>query len=254
MGKILNTSSLTASYTLPDMSKQEITVKSNTTSTENMTTSFEKVRSSAKPFAIPGESVLQTLTLTNNSDYEISQINITDTLSLGASVVGGSVSIDDTPYDQYSPTTGFTLPKNIGKGESVKVTYNIQVDSPSQTDLVSLFSTIGYTVEGEMFEERTPTVEISIEVADISITKSADKKVAVVGDTITFTNLIQNKGNVEATDIIFTDTLPAGANFVEGSLMIDGVPDEDADPTMGVSLANLNVGGEVRVTFEVKVS
>lgn len=254
MAKILNTSLLTANYVLPDMTKKEISVNSNTTSTENMTTSFEKTRSSQKAFAFAGDKLLQTINLANNSDYDISQVNIRDDIGLGGSFEGGSVQVNGTSYPDYDISAGFLLPVDIAKGERVSITYNIIIEADPQTDIVNLVSNISYMADGESLQEQTNKDEISIESVQMVITKSASKSVVKKGDEITFTNIIENKGSANATDIVFTDPLPTGVTFVEGSLLIDGIKDEDGDPTKGVSLADIVKGGQRMVVFSVKVT
>lgn len=60
-----------------------------------MTQSFLKEKSSAKKFASPGDEIEQTITLTNNSDYEITNIQIQDELSAGANFKAGSLTVDE---------------------------------------------------------------------------------------------------------------------------------------------------------------
>ena len=254
MGKILNTSSLSAKYTLPDMSEREININSNTTATENMTTSFEKVLSSAKAFGFPGESIKITLSLNNKSEFDITNVHIKDSLS-GATFQEGSLEIDRTPHADFNATTGYVLPEVINAGQSVEITYNIDIDDPHTSDIINLLSSISYTVEGtEDLQENTNVVNIQVELANIVITKTASKSVVIKGDTITFDNVIKNNGNLEATNVKFTDVIPEGATFVAGSVTIDNQSMPDADPTQGISLNNLNVGGEIKVSFDVKVS
>lgn len=50
MAKIENISSLISKYSLPDGSQKEIDVKSNVSTTENMTTSFLKEKKRGKEF------------------------------------------------------------------------------------------------------------------------------------------------------------------------------------------------------------
>lgn len=254
MAKILNTSSLTAKYTLPDMTEREISINSNTTSTENMTTSFEKVLSSAKTFGFPGEAVKITLTLNNKSEFDVSNVQIKDSL-LGATFQEGSLEIGGTPFPDYKATTGYNLPENINAGQSVVVTYSIDINDPYTTDIVNLLSTISYTAAGtENLQENTNIVNLQVELANIVITKTASKSVVIKGDTITFDNVIKNNGNLKATNVKFTDIIPEGATFTAGSVMVDNVEMPDADPVQGITLSDLEIGGEIKVSFDVKVS
>lgn len=255
MGKILNTSSLSAKYILPDMSERQINIESNTTSTENMTTSFEKKRSSAQNFGVPGESITQTITLTNNSEYELTNVSIKDDIGQGATFKSGSVRIGGTDYAQFDPVQGFTLQSPISANGNVIVTYDIVVDEMPTTDQINLVSNITYTVDGkETFTEKTNVVEIQIEEAKVEIQKSVNKTIAISGDTLSFVNVITNSGNVKVENVVFTDILPEGTTFVTGSVTIDSTTQPDADPTKEITLNDLEVNDEITLSFDVKVS
>jgi uncharacterized repeat protein (TIGR01451 family) len=53
--------------------------------------------------------------------------------------------------------------------------------------------------------------------ADLSIAKTADRDYAVVGSNVTYTIVVSNAGPGEATDVVVTDTLPAGTTLVSSS-------------------------------------
>lgn len=135
---ITNQSNITSKFVLPDQSEQENSSDSNISSTENMTETFEKVKSYAKEYAMPGEAITQTLVLTNNSEYDVTMVNITDRLSEGATFKAGSVEIDGTPYEEYDPETGFELPEDItGGGGSTTVTFAIVIDEGTSVESIT---------------------------------------------------------------------------------------------------------------------
>ena len=53
--------------------------------------------------------------------------------------------------------------------------------------------------------------------ADLAITKTADRKHVKIGDNITFTITLTNRGPGTATDIVFGDSLPDPLNLVSFS-------------------------------------
>jgi len=53
--------------------------------------------------------------------------------------------------------------------------------------------------------------------ADLALTKTADRKTAKIGETITFTITVTNLGPDTATGIYFGDSLPDPLNFVSSS-------------------------------------
>ncbi|MGR5863734.1 DUF11 domain-containing protein [Bacillus cereus] len=62
----------------------------------------------------------------------------------------------------------------------------------------------------------------SINSAILSAVKTTNTAFANIGDTITYTVLIQNNGNTNATNVNFSDMVPAGTTFVENSFTVNG--------------------------------
>lgn len=74
-------------YTLPDGTTQTETRESNIVTTEILTYSFTKVKSSDKTFLQEGDIATQTVTLNNTSLLNISNIFFKDALSAGTTFV-----------------------------------------------------------------------------------------------------------------------------------------------------------------------
>jgi large repetitive protein len=84
--------------------------------------------------------------------------------------------------------------------------------------------------------------------------KQVDKTVTVVGDTLTYTIRLDNTtGTADATNLVFTDTPPAGTSFVAGSLQVDGVANA-GNPTAGIALGTIAAGAVKVVSFSVLVN
>ena len=83
-------------------------------------------------------------------------------------------------------------------------------------------------------------------------TKTADKTIADVGDTITYTATFENEGTVQAENVLFKDSIPNNTTFVPGSITIDGAPNASANID-NVSIGNVAINQTVVVTYEVTV-
>lgn len=255
MSKIINQSNLTSNYNLPDGSKISTTVTSNTASTENMTTSFTKVRTSAKKYVLPLDVVKQTLTLNNSSDFDIFNVNIKEIISANATFQAGSLEVDGVSYKDLDITAGFDLPKQIKSNETVVITYDLKIDEDIETDAINLVSQIKYSVnEIENLMENSNVVGLEIIQSDIEITKTATPNVVISGQNVTFKNVIENKGLTNNTEVIFKDELPDEVEFVEGSIKIDGIEKSDLELKNGISLEDLTPGKTITVEFQVKVN
>ncbi len=256
MSKILNKSNVTCTYELPDSSTKTVTIESNESMTEYMTTSFKKEKSADKEFAQPSDEVKVTLKLTNESDYDISNVSIKDILNNEATFNTGTVTINGTLYDQYNPVTGFELTDDITKnGGTTTIEYTVTVVENPTTDILNAVSQVTYTVaERDNLVENSNTVSVQLVEEDVTITKTSDKSAVISGETLKFQNVVRNIGNTTNTDITFKDPIPEGTTFIENSVEIDGVKQEGYDPAVGFKLNDLAPNAEITVTFEVKVN
>ena len=254
MSKINNQSQITSKYILPDQSQHDSTILSNISATENMTTSVKKVRTSEKEFAFPKEEILQTLTLTNESDFELKNVNIVETISGGATFKTGSVTIDSVPYTEYDIVTGFDLPSSIASQSSKIITYILTIDENPAFDVINTKSTIEYSIDDTInFSDMSNVLSIEIRTQKMVITKSANKIAVASCQTITFENVIRNEGSLKNTNIMFKDILPAETEFIKGTVKVNDEAKYDYDPVQGFELDDLDPGSQVTVKFDVMV-
>ncbi len=80
---ISNQSEVQFDFTLPDETTETETRASNIVTTEILTYSFTKVKSSNKTFLKEGEMATQTVVLTNNSLLNLSNLFFSDTMTTG---------------------------------------------------------------------------------------------------------------------------------------------------------------------------
>ncbi len=81
-----------------------------------------------------------------------------------------------------------------------------------------------------------------------------DREFASIGDTLTYTITLQNTGNIPATDVIITDSVPTGTTFILGSITINGIPQPNLTPETGIPVGTLNPRQIVTVTLEVQIT
>lgn len=249
---ISNESQVQFSYTLPDGTTQTETRTSNIVKTEVISYSFNKVKSSNKSFLQEGETATQTVLLTNNSLFNISNLFFNDTMSAGATHVAGSVTVNGVPQPSYDVQTGFALDDLAPNGVAT-VTYDVIADSPLTVTPVQNYGTVNYSVGSSNFNENTNTINLIVVSNRLTIIKTVDKSVAVIGDNLHYVSTITNTGTLLKTNLTFTDPIPSGTSFVAGSVKIDGVSQPGYDPSVGFPLANLAVGATTVVEFDVTV-
>lgn len=256
MNEITNISKVTSKYQLPDGKIETNEVSSNPTVTMYMTDALVKTKVSAKQFAFASDEIIQTITLSNNADYAVTNMQIKETITTGANFKTGSVTINGTPRTDFNIVQGFTLPDSIPTGGApVEIGYTLVVGaSPFPANEVTLSTHLKYSVSGTQgLEEDLTPVTIQLIDEDITLTKVATPTAVVSGQKITFINIVKNNGNQTNTEVMFSDPMPEGASFVTGSVLINDVEKPDLNVEDGFQLPDLAPNGEVKVAFEVLV-
>jgi uncharacterized repeat protein (TIGR01451 family) len=93
----------------------------------------------------------------------------------------------------------------------------------------------------------------------LTLTKAADVTSRTPGQLITYTLSYQNTGNSEARNLLISDQIPAGTEYVPSSVRLNGVLQSDAvvfqsvSNRVRISLAALAQNASGTVTFQVRV-
>ncbi|MDE6605368.1 MAG: DUF11 domain-containing protein [Clostridia bacterium] len=116
----------------------------------------------------------------------------------------------------------------------------------SQTSAV-----IRFTTDGDLYVPNALALQIDRKVANMTVTKSADKTYADVGEEITYTLEIKNIGSVDAVNSTVNDMLPPETALVANSVTVDGVPYAGALP---VVIPTITPNQTVTVSFKVTVN
>lgn len=255
---IPNQSNIAFNYVLPDGQTIAAELDSNIVNTEILTYSVPKIKSGDKTFMQEGETSVHTVVITNNSQTQLFNLVLKDTMSDGATYVAGSVTVNGTPQPTYDPVAGFALP-SLNAGQAVTVTYTIRANNPVTQTPVTDYATLTYTVDDPVrgnvtFSENTNTVSVDIISNRMTVVKNVDKAYAVKGDTLHYTTVATNTGSLPKSDLVFTDPIPSGTTFVAGSVKINGASYPAYNPQTGFDLPDLAVGQSVTVEFDVTVT
>ncbi|MDE7086560.1 MAG: DUF11 domain-containing protein, partial [Clostridia bacterium] len=216
---------------------------------------IEITKSADKTYAEVGEEITYTLVLENTGTVDANDVTISDLLPPETTLVSGSITVDGVPYAGALPV----VISSISAGQSVTVAFKVTANSLPAVNPVfniaradySFFPFAGYPATG--FSNSNP-VAVYIIVREVTNVKSVDKAFAIKGDILTYTSVIKNTGSVPVTNVVFTDAIPAGTTFVNGSVYIDGVNYPAYNPQTGFFAANLTPQASVTVTFQVQVN
>jgi uncharacterized repeat protein (TIGR01451 family) len=205
-----------------------------------------------------GSNVTFTITVTNNTSSAFNLTSITDALPSGFSyqsspAEGGTLngSIASRPSDgatgnvTWTFNPGTSIAASSGSGT---LTFTAQVSSIAGTYTNSVSAV---TDDPDWGSLTSNAIDIGVGDPQLTIAKSPSAYQAVPGDTITYTIIYSNDSPVNTTDVVITDTLPAGLNFVAAG---NGGTYDSLTRTITWNLGSLASGeGPYTVTYQVTV-
>ncbi|NMM62655.1 DUF11 domain-containing protein [Clostridium sp. P21] len=260
IGYISNTSEVTLSYKQnPDNPIITKTVYSNTTATYVPYAAVSLIKTVDKAFGLVGDSLTYSFTATNTGNTAAINTLFTDIIQSEASFVQGSVIVNGVSKTDYNPQTGFSLGK-MEAGQVATVEFKVIVNSVPTPNTIKNNATVafGYYVDPnkQTIANTTTsnTVTTVINSYSAALTKVVDKSYAAVRDVLQYTVTATNTGTVSLTNVYFTDIVPNGAEFVEGSVIMDGVSKPDFNPNKGFAINDVLPGGNVVVMFKATVT
>ncbi|MBL3792137.1 DUF11 domain-containing protein, partial [Bacillus cereus] len=242
----------------PPVSKN-ITSNSVTTTIESAILTTTKIGD--KVFATIGDTVTYTTTITNTGNIPANNVIFSDPIPSWTQFVAGSVIVDGTPLPSASIIDGIGI-NTIIPNQTVTIIFQVQIVSNPPTftpelqnlAFVNFQYNVGNALQAQPGNVETNVFVTAIHSAILSAVKTASTAFANIGDTITYTVLIQNSGNTNATNVNFSDLIPGGTTFVENSFAVNGNTIPGANPNSGVNIGTVSAGSSLTVTFQVIVT
>ncbi len=202
------------------------------------------------------------ITLTNNTGNEVTDIEVTNDISLltGFSYVPGSSAIAACGVTNGDPTSGSTYNLDalcggaftLADGESVTIEYDLKTDCTATSG--SNQAAVTYTMLGVTQSE---SAQLSIEVLPgaITIKKEPAIQSAAVGDTVSWNLIVENSGLGTIKNVEVTDELGTGLTYVSSSPAgINTAQTTTWNATQEPALASMAPGDTVTITIEATVS
>ncbi|MFI1543563.1 hypothetical protein ACH4U4_18935 [Microbacterium resistens] len=172
---------------------------SEVTITADQTPGIALVKSADKTNLVAGETVTYTFTVTNTGNVTLSGVAVAEGAFSGA----GQLSALDCPVD-----------RTIAPGADLvcTATYTVQQADVDAGSVTNDATATGNPPQGEPVT--SPPSEVTItgtQSPGITIVKSADKDELVLGETITYSFVVTNTGNVTLTDVAVDEGAFTGA-------------------------------------------
>ncbi len=159
---------------------------------------------------VAGEQVSWQIKVDNLGPSDAANVTISDTLPAGTSFV----SVDNTTDCSHSGGVISCLFASIADGSSETIIITADLDtSLADATVIENTATANSDSSDEVSDEETTTLNRR---SDLSLVKSSDEA-AVAGTQHTYTIAVTNDGPSDADNVVVTDYLPAGVNYVSST-------------------------------------
>ncbi len=220
------------------------------------------VKTADASFAVPGQAVGFTDTVTNTGQAAYTGAVVTDSLAglVGDAAYDGDAAATSGSLSYAGPVLTWT--GDLAPGASAVISYTVTVNSPDNGDKL-LVTTVGSAAAGSTCPPGTTSAPCSVTVAVLTpaltivaaaATTSGSSAVAVPGGVVSYTVTVTNTGQLPYTGAGFTDPL--------GGVLDDATYNNDAAATAGtVSYSSPDLawagdlvpGAAAVITFSVTV-
>ncbi|MGL4849594.1 MAG: DUF11 domain-containing protein, partial [Clostridium sp.] len=204
--------------------------------------------------------VLDVITYTIPIHYNVgnmSAYNIKFIDTLPSEVTLNSIMVDGVTVVGSLSSPGITIP-TIPAGGVSTVGFKITVNTvPAINPIInSSFIKYSYTEDPVQLpinsELNTNIVQTTIINSKFDVRKIVDKNFSTVNDTLTYTIVIKNLGNIEGQNLNFTDTIANSLTYIPGTLklngaLIGGTPNN-------ISIGNILTGESVTIQYMARVN
>lgn len=221
-------------------------------------------KSANKSSARVGDKIAYTLTVKNDDTATVPVENgvITDVLPAGLTFEYGSVTLNGKNTNDYTYDENTRLlTVNVGTIEpdaKQVIGFTATVNESAYNTTIQNLATLT-SDNADPVQDKDDGVAIADGDVLLTVSKSADKSTAKVGDTITYTVNAANAtgADVNIRDAVMTDTIPDGLTF-RGNVTVDGYSAEyqydNTGRTLTVSLGEIAPNQTKAIRFDVTVN
>ena len=202
---------------------------SNTVSTQINLANVVIVKQVDLTIADVGQPITYTISLANPGNTPANNVVVTDILPSGTTLVPNSTFIGGALQLGADPSTGLQV-GTIPAGGFTTIVFQISASSlptqnPIQNSAALQYNFIADPNLPAVVRNATSNIVTSqINTANIVATKLTSTNFADVGNVITYATILTNNGNIPASNVTFSDIIPAGTIFLPNTVTINGVP------------------------------
>lgn len=205
-------------------------------------------------------------------DYSNESVSILGSYDENGTSIANNCTVSNISYNSATHTLTFDVDE-VRSLECIEFSINVEAisadndNAQSDDNAVAEINVLDYenASYGNQGVSPVDSSNDGIRIIDeLDLNKRVDKQVGIYGEELTYSITLDNNNNTgEAEDIVIEDVIPAGAEYVPGSLRINGntkTDGQDADEASFVSLSNsvrfeidrLNATESITLSFKVK--
>lgn len=211
---------------------------------------FKKVVN--KNFATVGEDLKYTFTFKNSGNVNADNIIIHDSIPENTSFIENSIYINGIRQLGASPQNGLmvgTLLPNTTK----TISFNVRINKISETGTICNEGSVSYNYNVSKNKSinkvgTSNTVITNVKSADIECIKTIDNKYTQIGDVITTSIKLINRGNVSAKSVFLKEEITKCVKFLPGSLTLNGIKLDELSIENGISIYEIGAN-EIATIF-----
>lgn len=255
-GIIENTANTRYRYTVGDTIKT-LTKSSNTVSLNIYNPQIQVSKSSSEQSVLVGDTFKYTIRVSNIGNIEISNVILSDTLPNQLEIINitiNGVTVETTQLNGLNignllvnqvkivVVTVRVLSEGLSNFKNIVTATGSVQPNPSQPAT----SVTGRGEDPQSISSVTPRTTLSI-------TKSENINVGMIGSIVIYTLVVKNTGLVNYNNIIISDDLVSQLTFIPGSMRINGIL-SDGNIKDGIDIGTLTPNQEATITFDVRIN
>lgn len=118
--------------------------------------------------------------------------------------------------------------------------------------ITSISNVANAAYNGSIVESSAAVTQLLL---DPTIEKTVDKSVATIGEILTYTVTIENVSEIPISNVVFSDDIPVGSNYVVGSFTVNGVTVTPTitESVLSYSISSIPASSSMVISFQTIV-
>lgn len=116
--------------------------------------------------------------------------------------------------------------------------------------ITSINNVANASFNGNTIESNNAVTQL---ILDPSVTKSVDKPTASIGEVLTYSIGIENNSELEMSNVVFSDNIPVGSNYITNSFTVNGasVTPTVTGTTLSYNISSIPASSSANISFQV---